>query len=68
MIASDEAMSAGLGKRMQLRMHLAMCRHCSKFARQLRDVKQAVKEAGAALSDAEIAEVRARVLGRLLEQ
>lgn len=66
-VASDEAVSAGFGEKMRLRMHLAMCRHCSKFVRQLQEIKQAVQVAGTAVSDTEVAAARARIVDSLLE-
>ena len=35
MVASDEFRDAGWIRRLSLRMHLAMCRHCRRFARQV---------------------------------
>ena len=35
MLASDQLQDAGWIRRFSLRMHLAMCRHCRRYARQL---------------------------------
>ncbi len=35
-IASDEYSTAGLLKRLGIRLHLAMCRNCSTYQRQLK--------------------------------
>lgn len=35
MLASDQLQDAGWIRRLSLRMHLAMCRHCRRYARQL---------------------------------
>lgn len=67
-VASDEAVSAGFGEKLRLRMHLAMCRHCSRFVRQLQDMKQAAKNASTVVPDAEVAEARARIVGGLLQK
>ncbi len=34
-VASDEFRDAGWIRRLSLRMHLAMCRHCRRYARQI---------------------------------
>jgi hypothetical protein len=33
--ASGELGTGGIWRRLQLRLHLAMCRHCSRFVRQI---------------------------------
>ena len=40
-LASDSPLSP-MG-RMELKMHLLMCRHCSAYARQLRALREAAK-------------------------
>ncbi len=35
MVASDEFRDAGWVRRLSLRMHLAMCRRCRRYARQI---------------------------------
>ncbi len=35
MLASDQLQDAGWIRRLSLRMHLAMCRFCRRYARQL---------------------------------
>ena len=35
MLASDQFQDASRIRRFSLRMHLAMCRHCRRYARQL---------------------------------
>lgn len=35
MLASDQFRDAGWIRRLSVRMHLAMCRHCRRYARQL---------------------------------
>lgn len=42
-IGSDEILSAGLMERVAVRMHVAMCRHCSNYAKQLRAIRNAVR-------------------------
>jgi hypothetical protein len=42
-IGSDEIRHAGLMERLAVRLHLAMCRHCRDYARQLRAIGNAVR-------------------------
>jgi len=41
--ASDAVRSAPLRKRLALRFHLLMCRHCRRYLRELRAIAQAVR-------------------------
>ena len=45
LVASDEVLELGFLKRMQLRMHLLMCRHCSGYAAQIRHLGEGAREA-----------------------
>jgi len=38
MIAADEIEDAGLGKRLTVWFHLLMCKHCRRYAAQIRDI------------------------------
>jgi len=42
-IGSDEIRHAGLMERLAVRIHLAMCRHCRNYARQLRAIGNAAR-------------------------
>jgi len=44
--ASDAARSASLRKRLALRIHLLMCRHCRRYVRELRAIGEAVRDLG----------------------
>ncbi len=35
MVAADEVRSAGLARRVAVRMHLMMCNNCRRFAREI---------------------------------
>lgn len=43
-IAGDEQQPRSLWRRMQLRLHLVMCRHCGEYARQIRGIGSAARE------------------------
>jgi predicted anti-sigma-YlaC factor YlaD len=38
LVASDELASSGWMRRLAVRMHLTMCRHCRRYAKQVRDL------------------------------
>ncbi len=43
-IASDEFREAGWGERFAIRLHLFLCRHCRRYAAQLRVIGAAARE------------------------
>ena len=45
LVASDDVLELGFFKRMQLRMHLWMCRHGSGYVAQIRDLGEGAREA-----------------------
>ncbi|WP_372780792.1 zf-HC2 domain-containing protein [Litorivivens sp.] len=45
------------GRRMAVRVHLLMCRHCRRYVRQLQDLLRAVPQMHGRASDAEVAKV-----------
>lgn len=64
-IGSDEILAAGLMERLAVRMHLAMCRHCSNYARQVRAIGNAARSI---YTDREDPERVARLLRKINEQ
>ncbi len=46
LIASEELADAGRSKRALVRIHLLMCRHCRRYAAQLRAISTATLERG----------------------
>ncbi len=44
LVASDGLEGAGWGRRLGVRLHLLMCRHCRRYARQLRAIGACAKE------------------------
>lgn len=42
-IAADELATAGWRRRLSVRLHLVMCRHCRRYARQLRAIGGAAR-------------------------
>jgi hypothetical protein len=43
LIASDQLAEAGWMKRLEVRFHTLMCRHCSRYAEQLKKLGVAVR-------------------------
>ncbi len=44
MIASEEFAEAGWRRQLGVRFHLAMCRHCRRYAAQLRAIAEATRK------------------------
>jgi hypothetical protein len=65
LISSDEYLAAGLLKRLQIRLHLAMCKNCSKYARQLRALAAAVRKAVDVVPPSEAQNAKSHILQRL---
>lgn len=42
-IASDQLIDAGWRKRLSVRLHLAMCKHCRRYAKQMKTVGTVVR-------------------------
>jgi predicted anti-sigma-YlaC factor YlaD len=68
LISSDEYLAAGLFKRLQIRLHLAMCENCSKYARQLRALAAALRKAQEPAASSEIEATKGRILRRLSQK
>ena len=43
-VAADELERAGLWQRLGVRLHLLMCRHCRRYAAQLRAIGETTRE------------------------
>ncbi len=44
LVAGDGLEGAGWGQRLRVRLHLLMCRHCRRYARQLRAIGACARE------------------------
>ena len=65
LVSSDEYLTAGLLKKLQIRLHLAMCKHCSRYVRQLRALAAYVREAADGVSASEIQRAKSQILQRI---
>ena len=67
-IASDEYLTESFLHRLGIWMHLAMCRYCSRYFRQLRALAQAFRKVGGELPPSEVQSARDRIVGRLSQK
>jgi hypothetical protein len=44
LVTSDEVLSLGWYERVRVRMHLLLCRHCSRLRRQVGEMRRAARE------------------------
>jgi hypothetical protein len=65
LLSTGALADAPLGRRLAVRMHLAMCRHCSAFKRWIHVLGEAARLASHADDAAAPAEFEARTLRRL---
>ncbi len=65
LISSDEYMAAGLLKKLQIRLHLAMCENCARYVRQLRALAAAVRKTGVVLPASEVETAKSHIFQRL---
>jgi anti-sigma factor ChrR (cupin superfamily) len=65
LLASDDAASASWMKRILIRVHLSMCEHCARLARQLRAISQTLRLAWAPLPANDNEPLKRRILDRL---
>jgi hypothetical protein len=68
LISSDEYLSASPLKRLGIRLHLAMCRNCTRYVRQLRALGAAVRAAGSTGSPSEVEGAKAQILQRFSQK
>ncbi len=65
-IASDGLAEAGLRRRLAVRIHLWMCRHCRRYATQMRQLGEMAR--GMFRGQSEDPETLARLQNQILEQ
>ena len=66
LISNDEYLTAGILKKLQIRLHLAMCEHCSRYVRQLRALAAAVRRTAEDVPVSEVETAKSRILQQLL--
>jgi hypothetical protein len=64
LISTDTLASAPWTRRLAVRLHLAMCRHCRRFARQIELLRRSARTMGREF-DAEAPELDERIRRRL---
>jgi hypothetical protein len=65
LISSDEYLASGIWKKLQIRLHLAMCEHCSRYARQLRALAAAVRKMGGDVPASDVESAKSHILQQL---
>lgn len=68
LISSDEYLTGGLFKRLGIRLHLAMCKYCKRYARQLRGLASALRMTGNGIPPSELESAKTRIFQRLLQE
>lgn len=65
-VASDELATASWKKRLAAKLHLLMCRHCRRYARQMQRIGEAAKDVF--IDQPTMPESRNRLRGAILDQ
>lgn len=65
-IAGDEYLTAGFLKRLSIRLHLAMCSRCARYAWQLRAIGLAARCSVTDVSPQELENAKRKIKERLL--
>jgi hypothetical protein len=68
LVSSDEYLTAGLLKKLHIRLHLAMCEKCSRYVRQMRALAAYVRETAESVSASEIQRAKSDILQRLSQK
>lgn len=68
LLASDRVRDAGVWTRLQVRMHLWMCRHCARFARQLAQLREVARDLSIAAGEEKADPPEDRLEARLLRK
>jgi hypothetical protein len=63
--SSDEYLTAGILKKLQIRLHLAMCENCSKYVRQLRALAAAFRKTTIAVPPSDVETAKSHIIQRL---
>lgn len=64
-IASDEYQSAGFLRKLGVRLHLLMCKNCSRYERQLKALAAALRKRSCEIPPSQIDGVKARLIDLL---
>jgi len=68
LISSDEYLAAGLWKKLQIGLHLAMCVNCSRYVRQLRAIARAFRKTQDSPPASQIESAKSRIIRELSEK
>jgi hypothetical protein len=65
LISNDEYLTAGVFKKLGIRLHLAMCTHCTRYVRQLGALAAALRRIGDGIATSELEKAKMRILQKL---
>ncbi len=65
LISSDEYLAACALKKLGIRLHLAMCKHCTRYVRQLDALAAALRKIGDGIATSELENAKIRILQKL---
>lgn len=68
LLTSDRLRDAGFGTRLQVRMHLWMCRHCARLTRQMKAMGEAASKLAAVMGHEKITSGGEDLESRLLRK
>ncbi len=68
LISSDEYLTAGVLKKLGIRLHLAMCKHCTRYVRQLGALAAALRKIGDGIATSELENAKTRILQKLSQE
>jgi hypothetical protein len=68
LLTSDRLQESGFGTKLQVRMHLWMCRYCARLARQVRLMRAAASKLAAAIGREKTASTGEDLESRLLHK
>ncbi len=66
LISSDEYLTAGILKKLGIRLHLSMCKYCSRYERQLRALAAALRRIDDSVTPADLERAKTHTLQQLL--
>ena len=62
LVSTDEYLTAGPLKKLQIRLHLVMCENCKKYVRQLRALAAAIRKTSEDVSASDVERAKSHIL------
>ena len=61
LVSTDEYLTAGPLKKLQIRLHLVMCENCKKYVRQLRALAAAIRKTSEDVSASDVERAKSHI-------